>query len=142
MATQDFEVQQLLKAYRKGIISDELFEAQMNELGAASSNGAGGLDVANVFDFKGKPIQKLQETKQSQTVVFNLPANYSNDTENTHKGDQIIYAIDGGVTARVSGKEQALKAGDVLMIPAGAPHTLRTGNDPFFGFTILAPPEL
>ena len=141
MATKDFEVQQLLKAYRKGLISDELFEAQMNELGTAS-NGAGGLDVANVFDFKGKPVQKLQETTQSQTVVFNLPANYSNDSENTHKGDQIIYAIDGCVTARVSGKEQDLKAGDVLMIPAGSPHTLRTGNDPFFGFTILAPPEL
>ena len=141
MATQDFEVQQLLKAYRKGIISDELFEAQMNELGAAS-NGAGGLDVANVFDYKDKPVQKLQETEQSQSVVFNLPANYSNDSENTHKGDQIIYAIDGCVTARVSGKEQDLKAGDVLMIPAGSPHSLRTGSDPFFGFTILAPPEL
>jgi quercetin dioxygenase-like cupin family protein len=140
MATQDFEVQQLLKAYRKGLISDELFEAQMNELGAA--NGTDGLDVANVFDFKDQSVQKLQETEQSQTVVFNLPANYSNDTENTHKGDQIIYVIDGGATARVSGKEQDLKAGDVLMIPAGAPHTLRTGSDPFFGFTILAPPEL
>ena len=83
MATQDFEVQQLLKAYRKGIISDELFEAQMSELG----NGAGGLDVANVFDYKDKPVQKLQETEQSQSLVFNLPANYSNDTENTHKGE-------------------------------------------------------
>lgn len=32
MATADFEVRQLLKAYRKGLISDELFEAQMREL--------------------------------------------------------------------------------------------------------------
>lgn len=36
MATQhtprDFEVRQLLKAYRKGLISDELFAAQMQEL--------------------------------------------------------------------------------------------------------------
>jgi hypothetical protein len=31
MATADFEVRQLLKAYRKGLISDELFEAQMRE---------------------------------------------------------------------------------------------------------------
>jgi hypothetical protein len=31
-ATQDFEARQLLKAYRKGLISDELFEAQMREL--------------------------------------------------------------------------------------------------------------
>jgi bacterioferritin (cytochrome b1) len=33
MATQDFEMRQLLKAYRKGLISDELFEEQMKELG-------------------------------------------------------------------------------------------------------------
>ena len=37
MATADFEVRQLLKAYRKGIISDALFEEQMKEL----SNGQG-----------------------------------------------------------------------------------------------------
>lgn len=32
MATRDFEVRQLLKAYRKGLISDELFAEQMREL--------------------------------------------------------------------------------------------------------------
>jgi bacterioferritin (cytochrome b1) len=32
MATTDFEVRQLLKAYRKGLISDALFEEQMKEL--------------------------------------------------------------------------------------------------------------
>jgi bacterioferritin (cytochrome b1) len=38
MATADFEARQLLKAYRKGLISDELFEEQMKEVG----NGQGG----------------------------------------------------------------------------------------------------
>ena len=38
MATADFEARQLLKAYRKGLISDALFEEQMRELG----NGNGG----------------------------------------------------------------------------------------------------
>jgi hypothetical protein len=33
MATTDYEARQLLKAYRKGLISDELFEEQMKELG-------------------------------------------------------------------------------------------------------------
>ncbi len=40
-ATQDFEAKQLLKAYRKGLISDELFEAQMREVRNGSDNGAG-----------------------------------------------------------------------------------------------------
>ncbi|MGH8012568.1 MAG: VOC family protein [Candidatus Binataceae bacterium] len=38
MANKDFELQQLLRAYRKGIISDELLSAQMAEL-RASENG-------------------------------------------------------------------------------------------------------
>ncbi len=40
MSHADFEVRQLLKAYRKGIISDALFEEQMNELGTGQANGA------------------------------------------------------------------------------------------------------
>ncbi|MGE0825792.1 MAG: hypothetical protein AB7G75_14910 [Candidatus Binatia bacterium] len=32
MANTDFETRQLLKAYRKGLISDELFEQQMHEI--------------------------------------------------------------------------------------------------------------
>jgi len=141
MATKDFEVQQLLKAYRKGLISDELFEAQMKELGAATA----GLDVANVLALRGDAskasAQMLQKTPQSQTMAFTIPANFSNDHENSHKGDQIIYVIEGCAVARVSGKEQEIRAGDMLMIPAGAPHTLRTANEPLFGVTIFAPPE-
>ena len=141
MATQDFEVQQLLKAYRKGLISDEVFAAQMKEVGESHR----GLDVANVLGHRGDSLKvtsrMLQKTAQSETAVFTLPANFHADRENTHKGDQLIYVIDGRVTARVSGKEQDLQAGDLLMIPAGAPHTLRTGSKPMFGFTVFAPPD-
>ena len=141
MATREFEVQQLLKAYRKGLISDEVFAAQMKEVGESH----GGLDVANVLGHRsdGSKVtsQMLQKTAQSETAVFTIPANFHADRENTHKGDQLIYVIDGTVTARVSGQEQDLKAGDLLMIPAGAPHTLRTGSAPMFGFTVFAPPE-
>jgi len=142
MATQTFEAQQVLKAYRKGLISDDLFEQQMKELGVSSMNGkASGLDVVNVLQLRGKMFEMLQKTPQSQTGVFTLPAGHAGDKENTHKGDQLIYVIDGKATARVSGKEQELKAGDLLMIPAGAPHSLCTGTDPLFGITIFAPPE-
>src|SRR5579883_2810473 len=40
MASKEFVVQQLLKAYRKGIISDDLFAQQMAEIGA-DMNGQG-----------------------------------------------------------------------------------------------------
>ena len=93
MATKDFEIQQLLKAYRKGLISDELFAAQMTELGTAKE----GLEVANVLAYRGDgskvSAQLLQKTPQSQTMAFTIPAHFSNDHENTHKGDQILYVI-------------------------------------------------
>jgi quercetin dioxygenase-like cupin family protein len=144
MATKDFEVQQLLKAYRKGLISDELFEKQMSEL-ADGGAMAGGLGVENVFAHRGgadkASAHNLGKTPQSEAMVFTIPANFSNDHENSHRGDQIIYVIDGRATARVSGKEQEIKAGDVVTIPAGAMHTLRTASEPLFGLTIFAPPE-
>jgi len=141
MATREFETQQVLKAYRKGLISDELFEEQMRELGSVAGQRKNGLDVANVFAHRNESFAMLQKTPQSQTGVFTLPAGYKNDRENSHKGDQLIYVIEGKATARVSGNEQEIKAGDILMIPAGAPHTLYTGSDPLFGFTVFAPPE-
>jgi quercetin dioxygenase-like cupin family protein len=144
MASKDFEVQQLLKAYRKGVISDALFEKQMTELADGSAAG-GGLGVENVFTHRGgadKPsAHNLGKTPQSEAMVFTIPANFSSDHENSHRGDQIIYVIDGQATARVSGKEQEIKAGDVVTIPAGAMHTLRTASEPLFGLTIFAPPE-
>ena len=39
MATSDFEMKQLLKAYRKGLISDDLFEQQMSEVKNGSGQG-------------------------------------------------------------------------------------------------------
>ena len=41
MANKDFEIQQLLKAYRKGIISDELFAEQMASLRNGDNQSAG-----------------------------------------------------------------------------------------------------
>ena len=137
MATKDFEVQQLLRAYRRGLISEELFAQQMTELGAAGN----GESVSNVFAHRGEQRHMLGKTGQSESMVFSLPAHYSNDHENTHKGDQLIYVIEGNATARVSGKECEMKAGDLVTIPAGAPHTLRTGDDSLFALTIFAPPE-
>jgi quercetin dioxygenase-like cupin family protein len=142
MVTKEFEAQQILKAYRKGLISDALFEEQMQAIGIASKSGKNGLDVENVFSHKGKMFEMLQKTPQSQSGVFTLPANHKGDKENTHKGDQLVYVIEGCAMARVSGKEQEIKAGDLLMIPAGAPHTLSTENEPLFGFTVFAPPEM
>ncbi|MGA2411806.1 MAG: cupin domain-containing protein, partial [Candidatus Binataceae bacterium] len=130
MATKEFEFRQLLRAYRGGLISQQLFEQQMNELDGGSADNA--LGVENVFAHRANGAKasahKVGKTPQTESMVFSIPANFSNDRENSHKGDQIIYVIEGSATARVAGKEQAIKPGDVITIPAGAMHTLRTAG--------------
>jgi quercetin dioxygenase-like cupin family protein len=143
MPNKDFEVQQLLRAYRKGVISEELLAKQMDEI-AGSENGMDAA-VPNVFAHRGDGAkmarQMLGKTAQTESMVFTIPPGFSNDHENSHKGDQLIYVIEGKATCRVSGKECEIKAGDFVTIPAGAPHTLRTGAEKLFAVTVFAPPE-
>jgi quercetin dioxygenase-like cupin family protein len=83
----------------------------------------------------------LCKTDRSTADVFTLPAGHDPGHEATHKGDQIIYVIEGGAVARVAGEEREVKAGDLVMIPAGTLHTLRTEKQSLFALTILAPPQ-
>ncbi len=142
MATKNFEVQQLFKAYRAGVISEDFFQQQMDEL--VSSNGTHEA-VANVFAHRGDGAKVAQaslgKTPQTESAVFTLPPGFGDGRENSHRGDQLIYVIEGSATCRVSGKECQIKAGDFVTIPAGAPHTLRTGSEKLFALTVFAPPE-
>ncbi len=144
MPNKDFEVQQLLRAYRKGVISEELFAQHMNEI-VESKDGMGAA-VPNVFAHRGDgarrcPARCWARPRKTESMMFTIPAGFSNDHENSHKGDQLIYVIEGKATCRVSGKECEIKAGDFVTIPAGAPHTLRTGAEKLFAVTVFAPPE-
>lgn len=142
MANRDFEVKQLLRAYRSGVISKEFFQQQMDQL---TPNGAAHEAVPNVFAIRGdgsRMVQKrLSKTPQTESAVFTIPPNFSGDGENSHRGDQLIYVIEGKATCRVSGKECEIKAGDLVTIPAGAPHSVRTGSEKLFALTVFAPPE-
>ena len=96
MATKDFEVQQLFKAYRSGVISEGLFAQEMDELVA---DGNGHAAVPNVFELRGdgaKVVQKmLGKTPQTEAMVFSIPPGFGDGRENSHRGDQLIYVIEG-----------------------------------------------
>jgi len=77
MATQqvnhDFEVRQLLKAYRKGLISDALFEAQMQELQNGSQNGQA------KYVYGGKPHASEREMILHLLDEFRCAENFAAD---------------------------------------------------------------
>jgi mannose-6-phosphate isomerase-like protein (cupin superfamily) len=99
------------------------------------------MDAVNLFDYRGQSFKALCKTSRSTADVFTLPPDHDPGHEATHQGDQIILVIEGGAVARVAGEEREVKAGDLVMIPAGTPHTLRTTSQSLFALTILAPPE-
>jgi quercetin dioxygenase-like cupin family protein len=43
----------------------------------------------------------------------------------THPGEEIIYVIEGTLEYEIGGKVARVKAGDVLFVPAGTPHTAK-----------------
>src|SRR5262245_36203006 len=43
----------------------------------------------------------------------------------THPGEEIIYVIEGTLECEIGGKVTRVKAGDVLFVPAGTPHSAK-----------------
>lgn len=43
----------------------------------------------------------------------------------THPGEEIVYVIEGTFEYEIAGKKSTAKAGDVLFVPAGRPHTAK-----------------
>ena len=70
-ANHDFEVKQLLKAYRKGIISDELFESEMSEL--LNDNGAG------EYVFNGKSYTSEREMLVAFLDEYRCAENFASE---------------------------------------------------------------
>jgi len=48
----------------------------------------------------------------------------------THPGEEIIYVLEGTLEYEIGGQKSKVKAGDVLFVPAGTPHTAKNiGGD-------------
>ena len=71
MATADFAVKQLLKAYRKGLISDELFEAQITELATGGQNGRA------QYTYSGNPVGSEREMIMQLLDEFRCRENFA-----------------------------------------------------------------
>lgn len=93
MATQqanhDFEVRQLLKAYRKGLISDALFEEQMGEL----QNGTG------KYVFNGKSYDTEREMLVAFLDEYRCAENFASEYLNCWSEVSDQACVKGGLLA-------------------------------------------
>ncbi|KAI4931175.1 hypothetical protein J4E85_003764 [Alternaria conjuncta] len=77
----------------------------------------------------------------SQIVAMEVPVNGEIGDE-VHLVDQILLFTSGKGLATVNGKDQEVKAGDVVVVPAGTQHQFVTkGDQPLELITVYAPAE-
>lgn len=77
----------------------------------------------------------------SQLVLMTIPVG-GDIGEEIHTVDQILTFTSGTALAQVGGKEQDVKAGDLVIVPAGTKHQfINTGPTPLLLYTVYSPAE-
>jgi len=77
----------------------------------------------------------------SQLVLMTIPVDGEIGDE-IHTVDQILTFTSGTGKATVAGKDQDVKAGDLVIVPAGTQHQfINTGPTPLILYTVYSPAE-
>jgi len=98
--------------------------------------------ITSLAAHRGAFFRVLQQTAHSQVVVMTIAAGADGWPEEEHRGDQIVYVIEGEALLRVGGAEHQVRGGSVVTIPARTLHHVRNpGSSPLFLLTVYAPPE-
>ncbi len=85
----------------------------------------------------------LQTSKESQTAMMTLKPGADSGPKGTDhpKSEQVLFVVRGQVTAEVGRKKRTLKAGDVVVVPAGAAHRFSNRSKrSAVTFNVYAPP--
>ncbi|KAF7873913.1 hypothetical protein EAF04_002585 [Stromatinia cepivora] len=77
----------------------------------------------------------------SQVVLMSIPVGGDIGDE-VHTVDQALTFTSGTGLATINGKDQAVKKGDLMVVPAGTQHQfVNTGKEPLVLYTIYSPAE-
>ncbi|EPE35373.1 RmlC-like cupin [Glarea lozoyensis ATCC 20868] len=77
----------------------------------------------------------------SQVVIMTIPVGGDIGDE-VHTVDQALTFTSGKGMATINGKDQAVEAGDLMVVPAGTQHQfVNTGDSPLILYTIYSPAE-
>ncbi|ROV89602.1 hypothetical protein VPNG_10155 [Cytospora leucostoma] len=99
-------------------------------------------DITTALPSKSAEFRRVLWTGlYSQLVLMTVPVG-GDIGEEIHTVDQILTFTSGTGLAQVAGKEQNVKAGDMVIVPAGTKHQfLNTGPTPLILYTVYSPAE-
>ena len=80
--------------------------------------------------------------EHTQLVIMTIPPGGEIGVETHDENDQILSFVSGLGKAVVEGKTKKVKAGDVVVVPAGKEHNfLNDGPNPLVLYTVYGPPD-
>lgn len=107
------------------------------------------LAFADVDDSKGAFFHIVHTTSRTQTATMTVaPGREAGPAEVHDDSDQVFLILEGEALVRVwaggedaTPEERCLGRGDVLVVPAGVRHWVKSvGDGPLFFFTVYGPP--
>ena len=99
-------------------------------------------EIATVAEQSADFRRVLWTGEHTQLVIMTIPPDGEIGEEVHEENDQILSFVSGVGKAVVSGRTKAVKAGDVVVVPAGKKHNfLNTGPNPLVLYTVYGPPD-
>jgi len=99
-------------------------------------------EIATVAEQSADFRRVLWTGEHTQLVIMTIPPGGEIGQEVHDDTDQILSFVSGIGKAVVSGKERKVKAGDIVVVPAGLTHNfLNEGPNPLVLYTVYGPPD-
>jgi len=99
-------------------------------------------EIATVAEQSADFRRVLWTGEHTQLVIMTIPPGGEIGEEVHDDTDQILSFVSGIGKAVVSGKERKVKAGDIVVVPAGRTHNfLNEGPNPLVLYTVYGPPD-
>jgi mannose-6-phosphate isomerase-like protein (cupin superfamily) len=100
------------------------------------------MKVCNIRD-AGQWFQVLSTARKSQVATMTLAPGKSSGPKGNEqpKSEQVLFVVEGEVLAEIGEEKSTLRKGDVVIVPAGAPHRfVNHSASPALTLNVYAPP--
>ena len=99
-------------------------------------------DIATVAEKSADFRRVLWTGEHTQLVIMTIPPDGEIGEETHDENDQILSFVSGVGKAVIEGSTRSVKAGDIVVVPAGATHNfVNAGPNPLVLYTVYGPAD-